>query len=62
METGVTENYKLDSEKLNSTIIELAIRLAFLGVILFLALSIIRPLFRNYGLERCLSGGAVPGF
>jgi hypothetical protein len=58
----MTEDYKIVSEKLNSTIIELAIRLAFLGAIPFLALSIIRPLFRNYGLECRLSGGAVPGF
>jgi predicted PurR-regulated permease PerM len=39
----VIENHKIDSEELNATIIGLAIRLAFLGVILFLALSIISP-------------------
>jgi predicted PurR-regulated permease PerM len=39
----VIENHKIDSEQLNATVIGLAIRLAFLGVILFLALSIIRP-------------------
>jgi predicted PurR-regulated permease PerM len=45
MEAYVIENDKIDTEteKLNATVIGLAIRLAFLGVILFLALSIIRP-------------------
>lgn len=39
----MTEDHKIDAEKLNATVVGLAIRLAFLGVILFLALSIIRP-------------------
>jgi predicted PurR-regulated permease PerM len=39
----VTEVQKIDSEELNATVIGLGIRLAFLGFILFLALSIIRP-------------------
>jgi predicted PurR-regulated permease PerM len=43
METAVSEDYKIDAERLNATVIQLAIRLAFLGLILFLALSIIRP-------------------
>jgi predicted PurR-regulated permease PerM len=42
-EAHVTEDHKIDSEQLNATVIGLAIRLAFLGVILFLALSIISP-------------------
>jgi predicted PurR-regulated permease PerM len=43
METKVIEDYKIDTEKLNSTVIELAIRLAFLGLLLFFSLAIIRP-------------------
>jgi predicted PurR-regulated permease PerM len=43
MEVHVNEDYKIDTEQLNATVIGLAIRLAFLGVILFLALSIVRP-------------------
>jgi predicted PurR-regulated permease PerM len=39
----VSEVHEIDSERLNATIIGLAIRLAFLGVILFLSLSIISP-------------------
>jgi predicted PurR-regulated permease PerM len=39
----VSEHRKIDSEELNATVIGLAIRLAFLGVILFLSLSIVRP-------------------
>jgi predicted PurR-regulated permease PerM len=39
----VSETQKIDSEELNATIIGLGIRLAFLGVILYLSLSIIRP-------------------
>ena len=37
------EHHQIDSEKLNATVIALAIRLAFLGLLLFLSLSIIRP-------------------
>jgi predicted PurR-regulated permease PerM len=45
MESYVIEDDEIDTEteKLNATVIGLAIRLAFLGVILFLALSIVRP-------------------
>ena len=43
MEVHVNEDHKIDTEQLNATVIGLAIRLAFLGVILFLALSIVRP-------------------
>jgi predicted PurR-regulated permease PerM len=39
----VSAHRKIDSEELNATVIGLAIRLAFLGVILFLSLSIVRP-------------------
>ena len=41
------EGHKIDSEELNATVIGLAVRLAFLGVILFLSLSIIRPFFET---------------
>src|SRR6266481_6421415 len=43
MGTNVIEHHQIDSEKLNATVIALAIRLAFLGLLLFLSLSIIRP-------------------
>src|SRR5712691_7309026 len=43
MGTNVIEDRQIDSEKLNATVIALAIRLAFLGLLLFLSLSIIRP-------------------
>jgi hypothetical protein len=39
----VIEDRNIDPEELNATVIGLATRLAFLGVILFLALSIISP-------------------
>ena len=37
------EDHQVDSERLNATVIALAVRLAFLGLLLFFALSIIRP-------------------
>ena len=40
---NVIEHHQIDFEKLNATVIALAIRLAFLGLLLFLSLSIIRP-------------------
>ena len=43
MGNNVIEHHQIDSEKLNATVIALAIRLAFLGLLLFLSLSIIRP-------------------
>jgi predicted PurR-regulated permease PerM len=43
MGNNVIEDNQIDSEKLNATVIALAIRLAFLGLLLFLSLSIIRP-------------------
>jgi predicted PurR-regulated permease PerM len=43
----VNEVHEIDSERLNATVIGLVIRLAFLGVILFLSLSIIRPFFET---------------
>jgi len=39
----VNQHHKIDTEELNATIISLAIRLTFLGVILYLSLSIISP-------------------
>ena len=39
----MSEDRKIDSEELNATVIGLAIRLAFLGVVLFLSLSIVHP-------------------
>jgi hypothetical protein len=44
-EAYVNEVHEIDSERLNAAVIGLAIRLAFLGVVLFLSLSIIRPFF-----------------
>src|SRR5258708_5698869 len=43
------EDHKIDTEteKLNATIIGLGIRLAFLGAVLYLSLSIIRPFFET---------------
>jgi predicted PurR-regulated permease PerM len=43
----VDEVHEIDPERLNTTVIGLAIRLAFLGIILFLSLSIIRPFFET---------------
>jgi predicted PurR-regulated permease PerM len=43
----VNEVHEIDPERLNTTVIGLAIRLAFLGIILFLSLSIIRPFFET---------------
>ena len=40
---NVIEDHQIDSERLNATVIALAVRLAFLGLLLFFALSIIRP-------------------
>jgi predicted PurR-regulated permease PerM len=47
MEVRVIEHQNLDTEKLNATVVGLGIRLAFLGAVLFLALSIIRPFFET---------------
>jgi predicted PurR-regulated permease PerM len=47
MEAHVSEVHETDSERLNAAVIGLAIRLAFLGAILFLSLSIIRPFFET---------------
>lgn len=43
----MNEVHEIDPERLNTTVIGLAIRLAFLGIILFLSLSIIRPFFET---------------
>ena len=47
MGTNVIEHHQIDSEKLNATVIALAIRLGLLGLLLFLSLSIIRPFFET---------------
>jgi predicted PurR-regulated permease PerM len=62
METGVSEDYKIDTERLNATVIELAIRLAFLGLILLLALSIIRPFFETMAWSVVLAVALCPIF
>jgi predicted PurR-regulated permease PerM len=62
METGVSEDYKIDAERLNATVIELAIRLAFLSLILFLALSIIRPFFETMAWSVVLAVALYPIF
>jgi predicted PurR-regulated permease PerM len=46
-EAYVIDDSEIDTEKLNATVVGLAIRLAFLGAILFLSLSIIRPFFET---------------
>jgi predicted PurR-regulated permease PerM len=47
MEAQVSEVHETNFERLNAAVIGLAIRLAFLGAILFLSLSIIRPFFET---------------
>jgi predicted PurR-regulated permease PerM len=58
----VIENHKIDTEELNATIIGLAIRLAFLGVILFFALSIIRPFIETMAWSVVLAVALYPVF
>ena len=58
----MTENHKIDSEQLNATIIGLAIRLAFLGVILFLALSIVRPFLETIAWSVVWAVALYPAF
>jgi predicted PurR-regulated permease PerM len=60
--TGVTEDHKTDPERLNATLIELAIRLAFLGAILFLALSIIHPFLETIAWSVVLAVALYPVF
>jgi predicted PurR-regulated permease PerM len=58
----VIEAHKIDSEELNATVIGLAVRLAFLGVILFLSLSIIRPFFETIVWSVVLAVALYPVF
>jgi predicted PurR-regulated permease PerM len=58
----VIKDHKVDSEELNATIIGLAIRLAFLGVILFLALSIILPFLETIAWSVVLAVALYPFF
>ena len=58
----MTETRKIDSEELNSTIIGLGIRLAFLGVILYLSLSIIRPFLETMVWSIVLAVALYPVF
>lgn len=61
-EVDVIENPKIDPEELNATVIGLAIRLAFLGVILFFALSIIRPFIETMAWSVVLAVALYPVF
>jgi predicted PurR-regulated permease PerM len=56
----VIKDHKIDPEELNATIIGLAIRLAFLGVILFLALSIILPFLETIAWSVVLAVALYP--
>jgi predicted PurR-regulated permease PerM len=58
----VIEDHKIDTEKLNATVIGLAIRLAFLGVILFLALSIVRPFLETIAWSVVWAVALYPAF
>jgi predicted PurR-regulated permease PerM len=58
----VIKDHKVDSEELNATIIGLAIRLAFLGAILFLALSIILPFLETIAWSVVLAVALYPVF
>lgn len=56
------EAQKIDSEELNATIVGLGIRLAFLGVILYLSLSIIRPFLETMVWSVVLAVALYPVF
>jgi predicted PurR-regulated permease PerM len=58
----VNEARKIDSEELNATIIGLGIRLAFLGVILYLSLSIVRPFLETMVWSIVLAVALYPAF
>ena len=58
----MNEHHKIDTEELNATIIGLAIRLAFLGVILYLSLSIIRPFLETMVWSIVLAVALYPVF
>src|SRR6202000_3186568 len=57
---NTNEIRETDSERLNATVIGLAIRLGFLGVILYLSLSIIRPLLETMAWSILLSVTLYP--
>jgi predicted PurR-regulated permease PerM len=61
-EANVSEDRKIDTEELNATIIGLAIRLAFLGVILYLSLSIISPFLETMVWSVVLAVALYPVF
>jgi predicted PurR-regulated permease PerM len=52
----------IDPEKLQATVIELAIRLAFLGLLLFLSLTIIRPFIETIAWSVVLAVALYPVF
>lgn len=61
----MTEDHKtivVDPEKLNVTVIELVIRLAFLGLLLFLSLTIIRPFIETIVWSVVLAVALYPVF
>jgi predicted PurR-regulated permease PerM len=58
----VSEIQKIDAEELNATVIGLGIRLAFLGVILYLSLSIIRPFLETMVWSVVLAVALYPFF
>jgi len=62
MDVRATDDHKIASERLNATVIGLAIRLAFLGVILFLALSIISPFLETIAWSVVLAVALYPVF
>jgi predicted PurR-regulated permease PerM len=61
-EVHVIKDNKIDTEQLNATVIGLAIRLAFLGVVLFLALSIINPFLETIAWSVVLAVALYPVF
>jgi predicted PurR-regulated permease PerM len=58
----VIEDRDIDAEKLNATVIGLAVRLAFLGIILFLTLSIILPFIETIAWSVVLAVALYPIF
>ena len=58
----VSKIQKIDAEELNATVIGLGIRLAFLGVILYLSLSIIRPFLETMVWSVVLAVALYPFF
>ena len=58
----MNEARKIDPEELNATVIGLGIRLAFLGVILYLSLSIIRPFLETMVWSVVLAVALYPFF